>query len=52
MAAFRILFAPRVRGVLRSAYDETPPPSVRAPLTANWSFGSAGRPACSWRAAA
>jgi hypothetical protein len=50
MAAFRILFAPRARGVLRSAYDETPSPSVRAPLTARWSFGSAGRPPCRWQA--
>jgi hypothetical protein len=52
MTAFRFSFlAPRTRGVLRSAYDETPPqPCVRAPLTALWSFASNGRPACRWQA--
>jgi hypothetical protein len=53
MAAVRI-FNFRSRGAVRSAYDETTPPVVRAPrrapLSVLWSSRSDGRLACRWQA--
>jgi hypothetical protein len=50
MAAFRFFQRLCSRGAVRSAYDETKPRAVRAPLTARWSVRSEGRPACRWTA--
>ena len=50
MAAFRFFRIFRTRDAARSAYDETTPQILRAPLTALWSSGSEGRPACRWKA--
>jgi hypothetical protein len=56
MAAFRFfhfhLFhaaTPAPAGV-RSAYDDTTPQATRCALTAQWSLGAQGRPACRWKA--
>jgi hypothetical protein len=50
MAAFRFFQRLRSRNAVRSAYDETTPHVVRAPLTARWSVRSEGRPGCRWAA--
>jgi hypothetical protein len=50
MAAFRCFNLFRSRDAVRSAYDETTPCVVRAPLIARWSVRSEGRPAARWTA--
>lgn len=52
MAAFSFFRFLRRRDDVRSAYDETTPlrmPNV-AHLSASWSQGSEGKPACRWKA--
>jgi hypothetical protein len=44
---FRILQSPRA---VRSAYDDATPQTTHAGLTALWSPGAQGRPACRWKA--